>query len=65
MSEHTRLSESQSKIATGREICKGRSRYKDVRVLPRWEEGSLGVQYELEDLAKTFKPTYGFETETW
>jgi hypothetical protein len=45
---------------------KGRSRYKDVRVLLlRWEEDTMGVQYELDDLAETFKSTYGFETEIW
>ena len=25
----------------------------------------MGVQYELEDLAKTFKDAYGYQTETW
>jgi len=25
----------------------------------------MGVEYELDDLAKTFESTYGFETETW
>jgi hypothetical protein len=25
----------------------------------------MGVQYELDDLAKTFKSTYSFQTETW
>ncbi|KAF8851278.1 hypothetical protein BDZ45DRAFT_696080 [Acephala macrosclerotiorum] len=45
---------------------KGRSRYKDIRVLLlRWEEDNMGVQYELNDLAKTFKSTYGFDTEIW
>ncbi|KUJ21390.1 uncharacterized protein LY89DRAFT_432694 [Mollisia scopiformis] len=44
---------------------KGQSRYHSVRVLLlRWEEDSLGVQYELDDLAKTLDG-YGFDTETW
>lgn len=25
----------------------------------------MGVEYELDDLAKTFKTMYGFESETW
>ena len=25
----------------------------------------MGVQYELEDLAKVFQSSYGYETETW
>ena len=25
----------------------------------------MGVEYELDDLAKTFNSTYGFEMETW
>jgi hypothetical protein len=25
----------------------------------------MGVQYELDNLAKTFKLTYGFETDVW
>jgi len=37
-----------------------------VRVLLlRWEEDSMGVQYELEDLAKLCEGTYGYQTETW
>jgi hypothetical protein len=34
-------------------------------LLLRWEEDEMGVQYELDDLAKTFKSIYGFDTETW
>jgi hypothetical protein len=34
-------------------------------LLLRWEEDSIGVEYELNDLAKTFRSAYGFETETW
>jgi hypothetical protein len=45
---------------------KGRSRHKNVHILLlRWEEDSMGVALELEDLAKTFTFVYGFETETW
>ena len=45
---------------------RGRSRYQRVRVLLlRWEEDEMGVQYELDDLAKTFRELYGFEIETW
>ncbi|KAH6696516.1 hypothetical protein BKA61DRAFT_710564 [Leptodontidium sp. MPI-SDFR-AT-0119] len=45
---------------------KGRSRYTDVHVLLlRWIEDLMGVQYELDDLAKTFEFIYGFKTETW
>ncbi|KAN0095444.1 hypothetical protein V8E51_016155 [Hyaloscypha variabilis] len=45
---------------------KGRSRYENVHVLLlRWEEDSMGVQYELDDLAKSFGTTYGYATETW
>lgn len=44
----------------------GRPRYKSVRaLLLRWEEDSLGVQHELDDLAHTFQSVYGFYTETW
>jgi hypothetical protein len=25
----------------------------------------MGVEYELDDLATTFKDSYGFDTETW
>jgi hypothetical protein len=34
-------------------------------LLLRWEEDTMGVALELEDLAKTFTFVYGFETETW
>ncbi|PVH80663.1 hypothetical protein DL98DRAFT_588255 [Cadophora sp. DSE1049] len=45
---------------------KGRSRYKDVQVLLlRWEQDTMGVQYELDDLAAAFAESYGFKTETW
>ncbi|KAG4431285.1 hypothetical protein IFR05_013229 [Cadophora sp. M221] len=45
---------------------KGRSRYKDIQVLLlRWEEDTMGVQYELDDLATCFAEDYGFKTETW
>ncbi|KAE9367715.1 hypothetical protein N431DRAFT_444815 [Stipitochalara longipes BDJ] len=45
---------------------KGRSRYENVHVLLlRWEEDSMGVQYELDDLAKSFETGYGYATETW
>lgn len=34
-------------------------------LLLRWEEDTMGVALELEDLAKTFTFVYGFETEIW
>jgi hypothetical protein len=45
---------------------RGRCRYNDVQVLLlRWEHDEMGVEYELDDLAVTFKNAYGFNTETW
>ncbi|KAK0106924.1 hypothetical protein ONS95_003640 [Cadophora gregata] len=45
---------------------KGRSRYENVQVLLlRWEQDTMGVQYELDDLAAAFAKGYGFKTETW
>ncbi len=42
---------------------KGRSRYQNVHVLLlRWEEDSMGVQYELNDLAKWLEIGYGYAT---
>ncbi|CZR67342.1 uncharacterized protein PAC_17241 [Phialocephala subalpina] len=44
---------------------KGQPRYQTVRVLLlRWEEDSLGVKHELDNLASTFRH-YGYDTETW
>ncbi|KAH7407907.1 hypothetical protein BKA64DRAFT_706308 [Cadophora sp. MPI-SDFR-AT-0126] len=57
-----RLEEAATKIFPN----KGRSRYKDVQVLLlRWEQDTMGVQYELDDLAAAFAESYGFKTETW
>jgi hypothetical protein len=45
---------------------RGRCRYNDVQVLLlRWQHDTMGVEYELDDLAKIFKNAYGFNTETW
>jgi hypothetical protein len=57
-----------SLIQAAASICpnKGRSKYQNVHLLLlRWEEDSMGVQYELDDLAKLFEAEYGYATETW
>jgi hypothetical protein len=42
------------------------ARYQDVHVLLlRWEEDPMGVQFDLNDLAKVFEISYGFNTEIW